>query len=124
MVTFIPPLVNARAAHSPDIPAPIIATDRIEVAFDGFISFMWEEGFTLLGKIQRFRVAGQFCVTNTTNWLPMCRSTMKIISFVEDPAVVRKILKHLGIWETEARHPPRKINSPCTVEPIPEECLP
>ena len=36
---------------------------------------------------------------------PRCRSTMNIISFIEDPAVVRKILKHLGICEIEARHP-------------------
>ena len=54
---------------------------------------------------------------------PKCRSTMNIISFIEDPAVVRKILKHLGIWEIKARPPPKKNIFPCTVEPIPEECL-
>ena len=54
---------------------------------------------------------------------PKCRSKMNIISFIEDPAVVRKTLKHLGIWEIKARPPPKKSISPCTVEPIPEECL-
>jgi hypothetical protein len=49
---------------------------------------------------------------------------MNIISFVEDPTVVRKILKHLGIWEINARPPPTKNISPWTGEPIPEECLP
>ena len=47
---------------------------------------------------------------------------MNIISFTEDPAV-REILKHLGIWEIEARPPPKKNVFPCTGEPIPEECL-
>ena len=48
---------------------------------------------------------------------------MDIISFIEGPAVVRKILQHLGMWEIEARPPPRKNVTPCTWEPIPEECL-
>jgi hypothetical protein len=53
---------------------------------------------------------------------PRCRCPMSIISFIEDPAVVRKILKHLGMWESKARPPPKKNISPCTGEPIPEEC--
>jgi hypothetical protein len=49
---------------------------------------------------------------------------MKIISFIEDPPVISKILKHLGIWEMQERSPPKKNISSRTVEPIPEECLP
>ena len=49
---------------------------------------------------------------------------MKIISFIEDQGVIRKILQHLGIWETQPRPPPKKIISSCTVEPIPEDCMP
>jgi hypothetical protein len=55
---------------------------------------------------------------------PQCNSPMKIISFIEDPPVIRKILKHLGIWETQPRPPPKKTISSCTVEPIAEESLP
>ena len=46
---------------------------------------------------------------------------MKIVSFIEDQAVVRKILQHLGIWETQQRPPPKKIVSSLMVEPIVEE---
>ena len=42
----------------------------------------------------------------------------------EDQTVVRKILQHLGIWETLPRPPPKKITSSPTVEPIPQDCLP
>ena len=48
----------------------------------------------------------------------------KIISFIEDPTVIRKILQHLGRWEIQERPPPKKIISSRTVEPIPEECWP
>ena len=40
-----------------------------------------------------------------------CRGRMRIISFIEDEEVIRKILKHLGLWEMEARPPPR-ANAP------------
>ena len=33
------------------------------------------------------------------------------------------ILKHLEVWESQARLPSKKNISPCTGEPIPEECL-
>jgi len=28
---------------------------------------------------------------------------MGIISFIEDPEIVKKILKHLGLWDLKAR---------------------
>jgi uncharacterized protein YbaR (Trm112 family) len=31
---------------------------------------------------------------------PKCRGEMRIIAFIEDEAVIKKILKHLGLWET------------------------
>lgn len=36
---------------------------------------------------------------------------MKIISFIDQPEVVKHILQHLGLWEMQKRPPP-KINSP------------
>jgi hypothetical protein len=32
---------------------------------------------------------------------------MKVISVIEDEEVIKKILKHLGLWEIKARPPPR-----------------
>ena len=37
---------------------------------------------------------------------------MKIISFIENEEVIKKILKHLGLWEVKARPPPRANASP------------
>jgi hypothetical protein len=36
---------------------------------------------------------------------------MRIISFIEDPSVIRAILDHLGLWLARARPPP-KIHTP------------
>ncbi len=42
---------------------------------------------------------------------PKCFKKMKIISFIENEEVIKKILKHLGLWEMKAR-PPQKSNTP------------
>jgi hypothetical protein len=36
---------------------------------------------------------------------------MRIISSIEDPSVIRDILKHLGLWLVRSRPPP-KIHGP------------
>jgi hypothetical protein len=36
---------------------------------------------------------------------------MKILSFIEDEEVIKKILKHLGLWQIKARPPPRAIGA-------------
>jgi len=36
---------------------------------------------------------------------PKCRGEMRIISFIDQRAVIKKILEHLGLWE-EAHAPP------------------
>jgi len=42
-----------------------------------------------------------------------CGGTMAIISFIEDPEIVKKILKHLDLWDLKARPPPKaKAPSP------------
>jgi hypothetical protein len=38
---------------------------------------------------------------------PKCRGIMRIISFIEDPSVIRAILSHLGLWLVRARPPPK-----------------
>jgi len=35
----------------------------------------------------------------------------EILSFIEEPEIIKKILKHLGLWEMKARPPP-KTNAP------------
>ena len=36
---------------------------------------------------------------------------MRVISFIEDEDVIKKILKHLGLWEVKPRPPPRSVKS-------------
>ncbi len=42
---------------------------------------------------------------------PKCQGRMKVISFIEDQEVVKKILKHLGLWGLKSKPPP-KANAP------------
>jgi hypothetical protein len=41
---------------------------------------------------------------------PKCQGAMRVISFIEDPSVIRDILNHLGLWLARARRP--KIHGP------------
>jgi hypothetical protein len=44
---------------------------------------------------------------------------MTVISVIEDQDVIKKILKHLGLWEVKPRPPPRMVrHSPYTPSPI------
>jgi len=38
---------------------------------------------------------------------PKCQGDMRIISFIDQPDVIKKILQHLGLWE-ESHAPPDK----------------
>jgi hypothetical protein len=37
---------------------------------------------------------------------------MKINSFIEREEIIKKILKHLGLWEVKSRPPPRAHSQP------------
>ncbi|MBW1802290.1 MAG: hypothetical protein JRJ85_16365 [Deltaproteobacteria bacterium] len=37
---------------------------------------------------------------------PNCFSQMRVISVIEDEDVIKKILKHLGLWDVKRRPPP------------------
>lgn len=39
---------------------------------------------------------------------PKCQGEMRIIAFIEDEALIKKILKHLGLWETRNHDPPAR----------------
>jgi hypothetical protein len=38
---------------------------------------------------------------------PKCSGKMKVISVIEDQEVIKKILKHLGLWQIKPRPPPK-----------------
>jgi len=38
---------------------------------------------------------------------PKCSGKMKVISVIEDENIIKKILKHLGLWDRKARPPPK-----------------
>jgi hypothetical protein len=38
---------------------------------------------------------------------PKCLGPMKIIAFIEDDALIRKILVHLQLWDTRNHDPPK-----------------
>ena len=37
---------------------------------------------------------------------PKCSGAMKVISVIENLDVIKKIVKHLGLWDMKARPPP------------------
>jgi len=39
---------------------------------------------------------------------PKCQGAMRIIAFIEDDQIIQKILKHLGLWETNNHDPPAR----------------
>jgi hypothetical protein len=49
---------------------------------------------------------------------PKCHGPMRVISFIEDQNVIKKILKHLNLWEVKPRPPPRMSKAqPSYTEP-------
>ena len=53
---------------------------------------------------------------------PLCcpkrSGKMRILSFIEDEQVIEKILKHLGLWEKEARPPPKPRAAPTRTDTV------
>jgi len=47
---------------------------------------------------------------------PKCQGEMRIISFIEQPDVIKKILDHLGLWE-EAQAPLDREEKEITFDP-------
>jgi hypothetical protein len=54
-----------------------------------------------------------------------CTGQMRVIAFIEDEDVIRKILKHLGLWEVKRKPPPRANAPPVSdVSPYDETSVP
>jgi hypothetical protein len=47
---------------------------------------------------------------------PKCQGRMRILAFIEEEAVIKKILKHLGLWDQKTRPPPKTNAPPKTQE--------
>jgi hypothetical protein len=43
---------------------------------------------------------------------------MRIIALIEDDQIIQKILRHLGLWETNNHDPPARNPSQTANEPI------
>jgi len=39
-----------------------------------------------------------------------CQGKMRIIAFIERPDVIKKILRHLGLWDRKVRPPPKNVD--------------
>ena len=47
---------------------------------------------------------------------PRCSGKMKVISIIERPEIIKKILRHLGLWEKKARPPPKTGDSKTVID--------
>jgi len=48
---------------------------------------------------------------------PKCQGEMRIISFIDQPEVIKKILQHLGLWEESLRPGSGQAHAPPAREP-------
>ena len=48
---------------------------------------------------------------------PKCSGEMRVIAFIEDPDVIKKILKHLGLWDVRRKPCPVANAPPINVFP-------
>ena len=49
---------------------------------------------------------------------PKCSGSMKIISFIDDSEIIKKILNHLGLWDVKRKPPPRANGPPIEASSI------
>jgi hypothetical protein len=49
---------------------------------------------------------------------PKCSGAMRVISVIEDKDIIKKILKHLALWDIKARPPPKNDKSPHVTETV------
>lgn len=53
-------------------------------------------------------------------WTPLtcakCQGKMNVISFIQDTEIIKKILKHMGLWNMKARQPPLANAPPPNVQ--------
>jgi hypothetical protein len=47
---------------------------------------------------------------------PKCGGEMRIVSFIDEDAIIEKILKHCGLWKEQASRPPPEEKPPPEVK--------
>ncbi len=52
---------------------------------------------------------------------PECQSEMKILSFIAETQIIRKILKYLDLWDEEQARDPPQVNIPEEIVYVPVE---
>jgi hypothetical protein len=50
---------------------------------------------------------------------PKCQGSIRVIAFIEDEDVIKKILKHLGLWEVKRKPSPRSNGPPLILDAYP-----
>jgi len=48
---------------------------------------------------------------------PNCGGRLRVISFIEDPEIIEKILRHLKLWDLPARPPPPRPSVTLEADP-------
>jgi hypothetical protein len=49
---------------------------------------------------------------------PKCSGAMRVIAFIEDQAVIKKILMHLGLWNVKRKPQPLANAPPIDILPL------
>jgi hypothetical protein len=55
---------------------------------------------------------------------PVCNNPMRVIAVIDDPAVISKILRHLGLWHAPPQVRASSGQSGCALEPWLEDPMP
>ncbi len=70
----------------------------------------------MLPMVENYQPKGRSPLADVPEYMnttcPKCGGEMRIIAFIEDYKIVKKILDHLGIYEFEKKRSPPKIESP------------
>ena len=100
-------------------PMPEIDTSNvqgIEKLFAGLVfKMLLEENMIaeeLVDKMRSWKHSGFSVYCADALKCPECGGRMKVISFIEQPSLIRRILKHLDLWE-DPRPPPQPLELVC-----------
>ena len=92
-----------RLSAAAAIPAPASCSDAVQD--DDFRRFCRRAWARLIRKV--YLVDPLTC--------PKCGGRLRILSFIENPCVIEKILRHLKLWHLPERSPPPRRST--TLEP-------
>lgn len=96
---FAAPLIDGRLFHQ--AAALAIGPERAVLVLEG-CDKDWHDTGVRREALRLSRLA------YTMAWpcVPQCAGARRIIAFIEQPAVINKILRHLGLWPAPSHSPP------------------